>query len=210
MRHVPLLALWAALASAGPLVRPAAAQCHVRGRVAYHAPYAVHVPYKAVVVEKVVKAVPVYVAPAYYYSVSDGYRDTVLAEAAAFRAALLMSRLQPPAGPLPRVPGGPAPSLPPAGTPGLTPPAAPEAPAGGVSPELAKVVEARCVKCHAAGKNGIDLSAAALPRLTRTQWLDCAMRVNLDGPLAMPQGGPALKPEEVSLFAAQAYSNIKK
>lgn len=182
--------------------RAEAQHCH-RARVVVHAPYVA----KAVVVEKVIKAVPVYVAPDYYYSVGGGYRDALLADAVAYRVLAMQARLNAPGGPLPRVPA----ATPPSGAPGPSAPP-PMAPANGgaVSAALAKVIEGRCLKCHADTKNGINLSAANLPNLSRAEWLECSLRVSIDGEGTMPKGGPALSGEEASLFASQALAAKRK
>lgn len=193
----------------------AAAQHICRGRavaVPYVVPYAppvYHAPAVVKVVkehEVVVKAVKVLVQPDYYYSVSDGYRDSVLADAIAFRVlqaqALGLGKAPAESGPLPRyreparepVPGVP-PAMPPAGE-----PAAKTA----VAPALLAVMANRCARCHnGPGKNGIDLSEAALAATPRGQrWHAYALANSGE----MPKGGQAIPDDEVREIYAWAKS----
>ena len=151
------------------------------------------------------KAVPVAVAHDSYYSASDGYRDSVIADAAALRALKLLAAQQlaakvpasvPDSSPVPRMkeapPDAPAPAPDPKGKP------LPKS-AGGVPAGLAAVVERSCIKCHAgsgaSGKNGIGLDdLAAVPSGLR--WKSFGL-VNSG---EMPKGGKALEDAESQLF----------
>ncbi len=190
---------------------PADAQCH-RARVVVATPYISYAPAYVAPVVKIVKAIPVVVQPDYYYSVSDGYRDALLADAIAFRVLLAQKQFgsgggpgtAPPAAPVPRYREPPA-------TPGDAPRTMPPAAdTGAVLPALATLIGAKCVKCHASGKNGINLDTTNLPSLTRAEWLECSLRVSIDGEGAMPKGGPALSGEDASLFASAALQAKKK
>jgi len=180
----------------------ASAQHVCRGRnVAVAAP-AYHA--AAVVVDHhthAVKAVKVIAQPEYYYSVSDGYRDSVLADAIAYRVlqlqrqGLLRAESQQPAAtpPTPRHKEPPAEAPPPMPRAGNTQPA-PSA--------LVKVLESRCVKCHQGpGVNGIDLSdPAAVPEGAR--WKSYA----LANAGEMPKGGKAIPDDEVAALYQWAKS----
>jgi len=199
----------------------AGAQCRTSGASAVCAP-AVFRP--AIVVAPVRKVVAVRAAPVVlvpkalavavthdsresYYSASDGYRDSVIADAAALRALRLLAAQQLQArpqagagdsGPVPRMKEAPA------EPPAAAPPARP-AGAAGVPAGLQQVVERACAKCHAgtgaAGKNGIGLDdLAAVPRVDR---LESFVRVNKGD---MPKGGKPLTDEETALFEEWASS----
>lgn len=189
----------------------ASAQHVCRGRavaapVVYHAPayHAPHVaPVKAVVhdYEYAVKAVKVVVQPDYYYSVSDGYRDSLLADAIAFRilqAQALREAGKAPAqtAPVPRYKDPPAPpaTMPPAEAKSNTP----------VSPAMVAVAASRCVKCHnGPEKNGIDLSEAALALTPKgKRWHAYALANSGE----MPKGATAIPDDEVKALYEWAKS----
>lgn len=199
----------------GALAAPsgyAGAQCRTVGGSAVCAP-AVFRP--AIVVRKaavavhaapvvlVPKAVAVAVAHDSYYSASDGYRDSVIADAAAMRALQLLAAQRLESAPVPRIKeppaADPAPAMKPAqaGRSGKPP--------AGVPAGLQAVVERSCIKCHAGsganGKNGIGLDdLAAVPRVDR---LESFVRVNKGD---MPKGGKPLTDEETALFEEWASS----
>ena len=167
----------------------------------HHAPAVIHKPY--VHHDYAVPVVKVAVQPDYYYSVSDGYRDALLADAVAFRVLKAMQGQAAPSGPLPRYK---EPSAPPAPA---MPPAPPEAkqegkPAAGLpsGAALAKVIESRCVKCHAGpGKNGIDLTDP--DKVAKGQrWHAYALANSGE----MPKGGQPIPDDEVKALYAWAQA----
>lgn len=120
----------------------------------YHAPV-YHTPvYKTYSYDYTYKDVVVVPQKDYYFSVSDGYRDALIADAVAYRVLSALGKA-PSSAPLARYKepddgaGGswdertPAPSR----TPVTRPPAA-VVPSGKVSPELQKYADATCVTCH--------------------------------------------------------------
>lgn len=184
------------------LAASAGAQHVCRGRnVAVVAP-AYHA--AAVVVDHhahAVQAVKVVAQPDYYYSVSDGYRDSLLADAIAYRLLTLQRQgllradaTQPAATPpTPRYKEPPAEAPPPMPRAGTT--AAPSA--------VLKVLEARCSKCHQ-GANGIDLSDPdRVPEAGR--WKSYALANSGE----MPKGGKAIPDDEVKVLYDWAKSARK-
>jgi mono/diheme cytochrome c family protein len=164
--------------------------------VVYHQPAVYHAP--AVVKKEVLivpKAVKVLVSPDYYYSISDGYREALLADAIAYRLLAAQGRAAPPSEVVPRYeepktkrPGGSAPQA-----------------ATEVSEALKKLADARCAKCHSGGDNGIDLDdLSTVPEGQR--WHAHAL-VNSG---EMPKGGKAITDDEVKLFYEWAKSARKK
>lgn len=187
-----------ALLTVAALCGIASAQHVCRGRPVIVTAPAYHAPAVAVVAPVVaVKAVAVAIQPDYYYSVSDGYRDSLLADAIAFRV-LQAQALQAASGGTGRVTRE-TPPVPrykePAATP-AAPATMPRATSDGIPAALARLIEGRCVTCHnAPGKNGIDLSDPG--RLTRSEWLECQYQVAKN---KMPKGGKPLSDEELVLF----------
>lgn len=187
-------------------------------RVRVHTPAVHHVPYVAPThhsyghnyshhKEVVLKAVKVPVYPDYYYSVSDGYRDALLADAVAWRVLLaqkLGGQTPSPSGPryrepLPPAPA-PAPAAPPAGKVGQAGDIPRMAPADGALQQVVAVVERHCIKCHA-GANGIDLTdLARVPAGQR--WHAYALANSGE----MPRGGKAIADDEVRLLYNWAKS----
>lgn len=113
----------------------------------YYAPTYSYTPvYKSY--DYVYKEVQVVPQKDYYFSVSDGYRDALIADAVAYRVLAAMGKAQSPAG-LPRYKepeeGGVAPAESPA--PAHAPPR-PRAPGVAVNPELQKYANDSCVTCH--------------------------------------------------------------
>jgi hypothetical protein len=167
----------------------------------YVAPVAAHHAHREVVI--VPKAVKVLVSPDFFYSVSDGYRDAILADAIAYRVLAASGRAAPVTEPyLPRYaePGEKRVA------PRLGPPPAPDK--GGVTtdvnPALAKLVDAKCAKCHSGGSNGIDLDD--LGKVSEAaRWKSYAL-VNKG---RMPKGGKAIADDEVDLFFQWAESARK-
>lgn len=144
-------------------------------------------------------AVPFHYSPDYYYSVSDYYRDSLLADAVVGR---LVGKLgvQPPAPAAPAAPANP---------PGQVQPVTPPTPAPrtglrtSVAPELVKSIETNgCMKCHAPGiavKSGAGLSLDGESLATMAE----GMRWKMHGLVAagdMPKGGKAVPDAEVKAY----------
>lgn len=142
-----------------------------------------------------------YVAPTYqqpyyyppsYFSIQDYYRDSLLADAVAYRILTNRGKVgetQPADGVRPRPvpdPAGPLPALPPAGQSGIQ---------TKVSEALAKVIANRCVKCHGGQPGRADLrNPATTPAFLRSESFRLVNRGE------MPQKEKELSNEEVLLF----------
>lgn len=160
-------------------------------------------PVKAVAVHHdyhAVRAVKVIAQPDYYYSVSDGYRDSLLADAIAFRLLQLQQKgLLKADAATPPTPRYKEPAEGSVGTPPAVPRAGPPAPAA-----LAAVVEAKCAKCHQ-NANGIDLSD--LDRVPEgARWKSYGL-VNSG---VMPKGAKPVPDDEVKLFYDWATAAQRK
>lgn len=195
-----------AVVTLGLLACTAAAQHICRGRPviaapivsAYHAPAVVaHHGYHHEKFVVVPKAVEVAVAAPYYFSVSDGYRDSILADAVAFRVLQSLQGKAAASAPLPRY-KEPARESPPT----APPMGRADAPGPSSGAALAKVLESRCQKCHnAPGRNGIDLSDPdKVPKGAR--WHSYALANSGE----MPKGGQAIPDDEVKLLYAWAQA----
>jgi hypothetical protein len=141
--------------------------------------YGAHYGYDYPHYEEKVKVVYKYkeVEPDYYASVRDYYRDSLLADAVAYRVLTAKA-----------TPAAPAASLPEYGADRPAPRATREGAVNtAVSPALKEYVAQSCVKCHngPAGKGGVDLSRLeSAPAGLR--WACHGMVVSGE----MPQGGP--------------------
>lgn len=144
------------------------------------------------------KALQVAVSPDYYYSISDGYREALLADAIAQRiVAAAQQQLRQAELPQERT----QPSVPQQQPSKEAPKSMP------MSQSLKReqfetVIANSCVKCHTA-KNGVDLALLdAVPYEKR--WQSYAL-VNIG---EMPQGGKALPDDQLELFLDWARGKL--
>lgn len=160
----------------------------------------------AVVVPKVVKVIA---HEDYHYSLSDGYRDSLLADAIAFRVLNAQGGYggkQAPPGERPRADPAPGAFPPPPNTepvPRAPKPkdADPDAQQATTVPAgLHNVVIAKCLKCHT-DANGVNL--VDLPSVPEGKRWKAYALVNVGD---MPKGGNAIPDEQVKLFYEWAKS----
>lgn len=156
----------------------------------------VHDPYKVRIIEERIKEVPVY--PDYYFSLGGAYRDSLLADAIAYRTALLLQGQQLPQSYVPRYPlkNGDRKIMPQAND---MPPEDATVPKG-----LRAVVDKHCLRCHGPEKQGGGLSLASLSAIDKGGRWHAHGLVNSG---EMPKGGKALTDQEVVLFYQWAKSS---
>lgn len=193
-----LVALTPAPTEAGNCVRQRQVVKHQRVRVVqHHAQYQAQNVRHAYQHQKYVAPVKAVVQYDYYYSVSDAYRDSLLADALAYRLLNAQAQLRAAQQFNKHVPrySDPAAAQPAPRAQPKSQPQPGQGQAGLVPDGLAKVVEAHCIKCHAGGKNGINLDdLAAVPEKLRLK------SFHLVNKGKMPKGKPALSDEENKLF----------
>lgn len=138
--------------------------------------------------------VPVQISPDYYYSTNSAYERTLLAEATAAKTAQLFLdglraaqvfgqvQIQQQSAPLIQQPAPP-----------------PQAKGTPVSPALANLIAARCLKCHsgAEAKGGVNFdNLSTTPKAIRRKATSLACLGE------MPPTGPELTHEEIALLKA--------
>lgn len=184
-----MLSMAAALATAGTCNTVTTYRAANHG-VAYSTvhSYGHHAHVQQVLVPYAVKAV---LAPDYYFSTQDYYREQTLADAIAYRVMMMQQK---------GVMGGNKPATSDV-VPGINSqarlPAPAAAPASGSIPDgLQAVVDSKCVRCHSGSDpkrvNLSDLSAVPLA----TRW-ECFGRVVAGD---MPKGGQRLEDASMKLF----------
>ncbi len=149
------------------------------------------------------KAVQVYAAPDYYFSVSDYYRDNLLADAIAYRILVGGAKIPAPV-PAPVIPAPviPAPVIPAPVVPAPAPVDPPKQKAAApistpVPAALVKYSNENCLKCHngPTAKAGLDLtSLATIPADAR--WAIHGMTSSGE----MPKGGQPAPDDVVKLM----------
>lgn len=159
----------------------------------YHTGYAYAPTYERV------KVVYKEVEPDYYASVNSFYRDSLLADAIAYRVLTAQKTGA--------VPTNPTPSLPPYGEPEQPTKRAAPSIRTAVSPVLSKYVSENCLKCHngPGGKGGVDLSSL--------ETLPVGIRWACHGTVSsgeMPKGGKEAPDEVVRLFYEHARAASKQ
>jgi hypothetical protein len=142
---------------------------------------------RAVVVPQVV---PVQISPDYYFSTASYYRDSLLADAIAYKVLVGLGKASPPPDP------GPDP----------VPVPKPRGQATSVDPKLTKLVADNCLKCHGAqAQGGLDLRDLSTVG-KGARWHAFGLVNSGD----MPKGGDPLADADAKIFYDWAVSAGKK
>lgn len=140
---------------------------------------------------------PVYTDQRYYYEVQDFYRDSALADAAAFRALKAAGLIGP------QQQRQTEKSVEPVQPQQMAPIPQESRNNTQVNPALIAVVDAKCVKCHSGtnAKGGLVLSVQTLANMNSAQRWDMWDRCDTGN---MPKGGQPISDAEVKLFRDHA------